>query len=150
MEKIVLIAASLLLMLSVLTGFDTPAPAASSLQSSLQKYAVPVAKMELPAKTIIGFGEATHGNKQFTTLKLDVFRHVVEKQGYRVFAIEGDFGGAQKVNDFLLGGHVTANDAAKAIGFAIYNTQEMADLLSWMRTYNEKQPADQKNPFLRI
>ncbi|TGU66321.1 erythromycin esterase family protein, partial [Mesorhizobium sp. M00.F.Ca.ET.186.01.1.1] len=82
MKRIVLIAASLLLMLSVLTGFDTPAPAASSLQSSLQKYAVPVAKMELPAKTIIGFGEATHGNKQFTTLKLDVFRHVVEKQGY--------------------------------------------------------------------
>ncbi|HBZ83444.1 MULTISPECIES: erythromycin esterase family protein [Brevibacillus] len=147
MKKIVLIAASLLLMLSVLTGFDTPAPAASSLQSSLQKYAVPVAKMELPAKTIIGFGEATHGNKQFTTLTLDVFRHVVEKQGYRVFAIEGDFGGAQKVNDFLLGGHVTANDAAKAIGFAIYNTQEMADLLSWMRTYNEKQPADQKIHF---
>ncbi|TGU60690.1 erythromycin esterase family protein, partial [Mesorhizobium sp. M00.F.Ca.ET.186.01.1.1] len=39
------------------------------------------------------------------------------------------------------------NDAAKAIGFAIYNTQEMADLLSWMRTYNEKQPADQKIHF---
>ncbi|MFS0555383.1 erythromycin esterase family protein [Brevibacillus sp. 179-C9.3 HS] len=145
MKKIILIAISVFIMMSVLTGFDSKST--STLQQSLNANIVPVSNMELPAKTIIGFGEATHGNKQFTTLRLDIFKHLVEKQGYRVFAIEGDFGGGQKVNEYILGGSGTAQDAAKAIGFAIYNTQEMAELLSWMRSYNEKQAAKDKIHF---
>ncbi|NTU23598.1 erythromycin esterase family protein [Brevibacillus sp. HB1.2] len=136
MKRKLLFTISLFIILSVLTGFH-PA-SANTLQQSFQANLVPVSKMELPAKTIIGFGEATHGNKQFTTLKLDIFKHLVEKQGYRVFAIEGDFGGGQKVNEYILGGSGTAQDAAKAIGFTIYHTEEMAALLSWMRAFNEK------------
>ncbi|MDC0762272.1 erythromycin esterase family protein [Brevibacillus sp. AG] len=139
MKRKLLFTISLFIILSVLTGFH-PA-SANTLQQSLQANLVPVSKMELPAKTIIGFGEATHGNKQFTTLKLDIFKHLVEKQGYRVFAIEGDFGGGQKVNEYILGGSGTAQDAAKAIGFTIYHTEEMAALLSWMRAFNEKRDA---------
>lgn len=136
MKKFLLLATSLLLVLSVLTAFE--AKAASALPSSMNKHVVPVSKMELPQKTVIGFGEATHGNKQFTTLKLDVFRQLVEKHGYRAFAIEGDFGGGQKVDAYISGGSGTAQEAAKALGFAIYNTEEMAALLSWMRAYNEQ------------
>ncbi|KMZ44264.1 MULTISPECIES: erythromycin esterase family protein [Bacillales] len=139
MKRKLLITLSLFIVLSALTGFQSAL--ASTLQQSLQSTLVPVSKMELPAKTIIGFGEATHGNKQFTTLKLDIFKHLVEKQGYRVFAIEGDFGGGQKVNEYILGGSGTAKDAAKAIGFTIYHTEEMAALLSWMRTFNEQRDA---------
>ena len=102
MKRKLLITLSLFIVLSVLTGFQSAS--ANPLQQSLQSNLVPVSKMELPAKTIIGFGEATHGNKQFTTLELDIFKHLVEKQGYRVFAIEGDFGGGQKVNEYILGG----------------------------------------------
>lgn len=136
---------SLLIMMSVLTGFQ--AVSTNPLQQSVKSSLVPVSKMALPSKTIIGFGEATHGNKQFTMLKLDIFKHLVEKQGYRVFAIEGDFGGGQKVNEYILGGSGTAQDAAKAIGFTIYNTQEMAALLSWMRSYNEHRDAKDKIHF---
>lgn len=99
MKKNLLIAIILLLMMSVLTGFQTEST--TTLLQSLQSNLVPVTKMELPSKTIIGFGEATHGNKQFTTLKSDIFKHLVEKQGYRVFAIEGDFGGGQKINEYI-------------------------------------------------
>lgn len=134
-----LIAINLFITMSVLTGFYSKST--DTLQQSLESNLVPVSKMELPSKTIIGFGEATHGNKEFTTLKSDIFKHLVEKQGYRVFAIEGDFGGGQKVNEYILGGSGTAQEAAKAIGFTIYHTQEMADLLSWMRSYNEHRDA---------
>ncbi|MCM3623380.1 erythromycin esterase family protein [Brevibacillus borstelensis] len=145
MKKNLLIVMSLLIMMSVLTGFQ--AVSTNPLQQSVKSSLVPVSKMALPSKTIIGFGEATHGNKQFTMLKLDIFKHLVEKQGYRVFAIEGDFGGGQKVNEYILGGSGTAQDAAKAIGFTIYNTQEMAALLSWMRSYNEHRDAKDKIHF---
>ncbi|MED4583240.1 erythromycin esterase family protein [Brevibacillus choshinensis] len=145
MKKNLLIAITLFIMISVLTGFDSEST--NTLQQSVKSNLVPVSEMELPSKTIIGFGEATHGNKQFTTLKSDVFRYLVEEQGYRVFAIEGDFGGGQKVNEYILGGSGTAQDAAKAIGFTIYNTEEMAALLSWMRSYNEQQEAKDKIHF---
>lgn len=131
--------------MSVLTGFYSKST--DTLQQSLESNLVPVSAMELPSKTIIGFGEATHGNKEFTTLKSDIFKHLVEKQGYRVFAIEGDFGGGQKVNEYILGGSGTAQEAAKAIGFTIYNTQEMADLLAWMRSYNEHRDANDQIHF---
>lgn len=145
MKKKLLIAICSLLMMSMLTGFNSQQ--ANTLQQSLQSNLVPVAKMELPKKTIIGFGEATHGNKQFTTLKLDIFKHLVEKQGFRVFAIEGDFGGGQKVNEYIVGGSGTAEEAARAIGFTIYNTKEMAELLTWMRSYNEQATAGNKVHF---
>ncbi|USG65042.1 erythromycin esterase family protein [Brevibacillus ruminantium] len=144
MKKNLLFAISLLIMMSVLTGFQS---STNTLQQSLESNLVPVSKMELPSKTIIGFGEATHGNKQFTTLKFDIFKHLVEKQGFRVFAIEGDFGGGQKVNEYILGGSGTAQDAAKAIGFTIYNTEEMASLLSWMRSFNEQRDTKDKIHF---
>lgn len=131
--------------MSVLTGFYSKST--DTLQQSLESNLVPVSAMELPSKTIIGFGEATHGNKEFTTLKSNIFKHLVEKQGYRVFAIEGDFGGGQKVNEYILGGSGTAQEAAKAIGFTIYHTQEMADVLAWMRSYNEHRDAKDKIHF---
>lgn len=137
-----------LLMFLVLGAWTDLQPAsANTLQQSFQSTLVPVSKMELPAKTIIGFGEATHGNKQFTMLKAEIFKHLVEKQGYRAFAIEGDFGGAQKVNAYITGDSGTAENAAKEIGFRIYETQEMAELLAWMRAFNEERDAKEQIHF---
>lgn len=41
------------------------------------------------------------------------------------------------MNRYIHGGEETAEQAAAAIGFAIYRTDEMADLISYMRKYNE-------------
>ena len=102
------------------------------------KYATPVADITIPEQTqIVALGEATHGNTEFQQLKLDVFQLLVEKYGVRAFALEGDYGGCEAVNRYIHGGDGTAEDAVASIGFAIYRTKEMADLVTWMRTYNE-------------
>lgn len=85
---------------------------------------------------IIGLGEATHGNAEFQQLKLDVFKLMVEKYSVRAFALEGDYGGCEAVNRYIHGGPGTAQEAAAAIGFPIYRTKEMAQLIDWMRNYN--------------
>ena len=85
---------------------------------------------------IIGLGEATHGNVEFQQLKLDVFKLMVEKYGVRAFALEGDYGGCEAVNRYIHGGPGTAQEAAASIGFPIYRTREMAQLIDWMRNYN--------------
>lgn len=91
---------------------------------------------------IVALGEATHGNVEFQQLKLDVFKLMVGNFGVRAFALEGDFGGCEQVNRYIHGGEGTAQEAAAAIGFAIYRTNEMAELISYMRQYNENATKD--------
>ena len=101
------------------------------------KYSGNVSDITIPDSVrVIGLGEATHGNAEFQQLKLDVFKLMVEKYGVRAFALEGDYGGCEAVNRYIHGGKGTAEEAAAAIGFPIYQTKEMADLIEWMRTYN--------------
>lgn len=105
----------------------------------LGRYARPVEEISIPDGTrIVALGEASHGNVEFQQLKLDVFRLLVEREGVRAFVLEGDFGGCEYVNRYIHGGDGTAAEAAAAIGFAIYRTDEMAELISYMREYNEK------------
>jgi erythromycin esterase len=107
-------------------------------------YAGTVEEITIPENAkVIALGEATHGNAEFQQLKLDVFKNLVENYGVRAFALEGDCGGCEQVNRYIHGGEGTAADAAAAIGFAIYRTDEMADLISYMRQYNDAAPEGQ-------
>lgn len=102
------------------------------------KYAQSVEDITIPENAkIIALGEATHGNVEFQQLKLDVFKQMVEDYGVRAFVLEGDYGGCEQVNRYIHGGEGTAQEAAAAIGFAIYRTDEMAELISYMKQYNE-------------
>lgn len=86
---------------------------------------------------VVGLGEASHGVKEYQEMKAEVFQALVENNGCRTFVIEGDFGGALKVDDYIHGGEGTAKEAAAWIGFRIYRTEEMEALIEWMRAYNE-------------
>ena len=100
-------------------------------------YAGDISDINIPDSVrIIALGEATHGNIEFQQLKLDVFNVMVEKYGVRAFALEGDYGGCEAVNRYIHGGAGTAQEAAAAIGFPIYRTEQMAHLIEWMRQYN--------------
>ena len=100
-------------------------------------YAVPVSEFCVPDEAqIVALGEATHGNREFQQLRLDVFKVLAEKYGVRAFALEGDFGGCEAIDRYIHGEGGTAEEALSATGFAIYRTEEMKDLLEWMRSYN--------------
>lgn len=103
------------------------------------KYAGKVSEITIPEETrMIALGEATHGNAEFQQLKLLVFRIMVENYGVRSFALEADYGCCETANRYIHGGEGTPDEAAAALGFQIYKTDEMAKLLRWMREYNEK------------
>ena len=106
--------------------------------NEFEKYAVTVENLSIPEQAkIVALGEATHGNKEFQQLKLDIFKIMVEDYGVRAFSLEGDYGGCEAVNRYIHGGDGTVKDAVSAIGFAIYQTEEMENLISWMREYNK-------------
>lgn len=101
-----------------------------------------VSELAIPEGTrIVGLGEASHGVKEYQELKAEVFQTLVQNYGCRTFVIEGDFGNALRVDDYIHGGAGTAKKAAAKIGFRIYRTKEMEALLDWMRAYNAAAPA---------
>ena len=53
---------------------------------------------------VVGLGEASHGVKEYHQMKAEVFKALVANNGCRTFIIEGDFGGALKVDDYIHGG----------------------------------------------
>ena len=101
------------------------------------KYATSISELTVPNEAqIVALGEATHGNKEFQQLRLDVFQALVEKYGVRAFALEGDFGSCEVINRYIHGEDGTAAEVLSATGFAIYRTEEMENLIEWMRNYN--------------
>ena len=129
---VILAAAALIFM--HLGGFNTGKSANSE---QLKTYAQDVGQFTVPENVkVIALGEATHGNAEFQQLKLEIFRNLVENHGVHGFAIEGDFGGCEQVNRYIHGGEGTAREAAAAIGFQIYKTDDMAELITYMREYN--------------
>ena len=105
--------------------------------AEFKKYARNISEISIPAQIhVVALGEATHGNAEFQQLKLDVFKVMVEKYGVRAFALEGDYGNCEVVNRYIHGGEGTAQETVAAIGFPIYRTEQMEQLVSWMRDYN--------------
>lgn len=135
---VICILAALVLIGAVFSHFGGFGTGESADPEEFAAYAGQISEITIPENTrIIALGEATHGNREFQQLKLDVFRIMVEQYGIRAFALEGDYGGCEVVNRYIHGGEGTAKEAAAAIGFAIYRTGEMEELISWMRSYNE-------------
>lgn len=96
---------------------------------------------------IVGVGEASHGVKEYHQMKMQIFQNLVENNNAKIFAIEGDFGGCLKVEEYIHGGKGTAEEVLNEIGFRIYNTQELVELVEWMRLYNENAVDENKLHF---
>ncbi len=129
MKKIVLLLIALLVMVySYFGGFGT----GDYVEGVEFKDDIVIAE----GKRIIALGEATHGNREFQELKLSIFKKLVEENGVRAFAIEGDFGGCLEVNEYIHGGSGSTLEAVKKIGFKIYQTKEMMELIDYIRDYN--------------
>ena len=86
---------------------------------------------------VVGLGEATHGTREFFDLKHRVVRHLVEEHGLRLFGIEACFGETLAVNDYVLRGEGSAEDALDGIGFWTWNTEEVRDFVEWLREFND-------------
>ena len=86
---------------------------------------------------IIGLGEATHGNKEFQELKLEVFKTLIRDNGVSTICFEMGYGEGVLINDYVRGNtDMTSEELFSHIAFPIYHTEEMKELIEWMREYN--------------
>ena len=97
--------------------------------------------------SILSIGEAAHGCKEMQELKLSVFKEMVEKRGFTAFALEADYGECAEINRYIEGGEGSTEEMVQKFAFPIYHTKEMAELISWMREWNESAPEEKKVRF---
>lgn len=110
-----------------------------------ESYITQVEDIDIPDNVkLIGLGEATHGNIEFQKLKKDVFEVLIKNENVRVFVLEGDFGGGQQINQFILNGNGTAEEAVNTLDYSIYKTEQMVNLVQWMHDYNATASEEEK------
>lgn len=103
----------------------------------------------LPARPrLLALGEPTHGEDALLDLRNELFRQLVEQEGYRWIAIESDCLMGLVVNDYVTSGTGTL-DQAMQHGFshgwgALAGNRE---LVRWMRDYNKGRPASERLRF---
>jgi erythromycin esterase len=96
----------------------------------------------------VGLGEATHGTREFFQFKHRMLEFLVKEMGFRVFAIEASYSACENINDYIMG---KSDDGARALdsqGFWTWNTEEVRQMIDWMRDYNKTVPADKKLKFV--
>lgn len=121
-----------------------------ALVSALKEYALPLKTTEpmqpmdelhflkdyLKNKSVISLGEATHGTKEFFQMKHRILRYLVEEMGYRVFVMEANQPECMAINDYIMYGKGDPAEALMGIYFWTWNTNEVLDMIKWMRNYN--------------
>ncbi|MFB9837406.1 erythromycin esterase family protein [Actinoallomurus acaciae] len=94
----------------------------------------------LPARPLLlGLGEARHFVGELGELRNEIFRHLVEHEGYRSFAIESDCLMGLVVDDHITTGTGTLDDVMER-GFShrFGTSPANRELVRWMRAYNEE------------
>jgi erythromycin esterase len=99
---------------------------------------------------VIGLGEATHGTREFFTLKHRLFAYLVQHHGVRALAMEAAWGEARAIDDYVTSGRGDPALALAGLHFWTWDTEEVRALIEWMRAYNRKVPASQRVRFYGI
>ena len=118
--------------------------------SWLRKSAIPVATVEAGngfddlqrLKAVIGdarivsLGEQTHGTREFFQMKHRLVEFLASEMGFTQFAIEANMPEAYQVNRYVLTGQGDPRELLKGMYFWTWNTQEVLDMILWMREFN--------------
>ncbi|GLX03444.1 erythromycin esterase family protein [Microbispora sp. NBRC 16548] len=103
----------------------------------------------LPARPrLLALGEPTHGEDLLLEVRNELFRQLVEQEGYRTIAIESDCLMGLVVDDHVTSGTGSLDEVMER-GFSHGWGASAAnrELVRWMRAYNEGRPAAERLRF---
>ncbi|MFF7533327.1 erythromycin esterase family protein [Streptomyces bobili] len=97
---------------------------------------------------LLALGEPTHGEDTLLGLRNDLFRQLVEQEGYRTIAVESDCVSGLLVDDHVTSGTGTLDDVMEH-GFSHGWGASAAnrELVRWMRVHNDGRPASEQVRF---
>ncbi|MET8414593.1 erythromycin esterase family protein [Streptomyces sp. NPDC005134] len=98
----------------------------------------------LPARPrLLALGEPTHGEDALLDLRNELFRQLVEQEGYRTIAIESDCMMGLVVDDYVTSGTGTLDEVMEqGISHGWGTSAANRELVRWMRAYNVRADND--------
>ncbi|WP_432830047.1 erythromycin esterase family protein [Dactylosporangium sp. CA-092794] len=103
----------------------------------------------LPARPrLLALGEPTHGEDVLLDLRNDLFRQLVEREGYRTIAIESDCLMGLVADDYVTSGTGTLDEAMeRGFSHGFGASAANREFVRWMRAYNDGRPASDRLRF---
>ncbi|MEE2037663.1 erythromycin esterase family protein [Nocardiopsis sp. CT-R113] len=101
-----------------------------------------------PRPRLLALGEPTHGADTLLDVRNELFRQLVEQEGYRWIAIESDCLRGLVVDDHVTSGAGTLDEVMEhgfSHGFGASAANR--ELVRWMREHNEGRPASERVRF---
>jgi erythromycin esterase-like protein len=103
----------------------------------------------LPARPrLLALGEPTHGENELLDVRNELFRQLVEQEGYRTIAIESDCVMGLAVDDYVTSGTGTLDGVMErgfSHGWGVFPANR--ELVRWMREYNDGRPGPERLRF---
>lgn len=87
--------------------------------------------------SVVGLGESTHGSREQFRVKHRMVRFLVERMGFRTFALEDDFASGVSIDRYVRTGKGDSRELVSSMSSPFWATQEMLALVRWMRSYNK-------------
>jgi len=113
-----------------LTPFETDIPTTLELKPLLAK---------LQPAQLIGLGESTHGDHQSQVFKSQLIRHLIADQGLQQVVFEMNRSAGQTLDMYVNEGKGDLAEVIRNGGvFKIWQTDDLASLIAWMRAYVKK------------
>ncbi|MEV4073887.1 erythromycin esterase family protein [Nonomuraea fuscirosea] len=103
----------------------------------------------LPARPrLLALGEPTHREELLLDVRNDLFRQLVEQDGYRIIALESDCLTGLAVDDYVTSGTGTLDEVvARGISHGWGASPGNRELVRWMRAYNDGRPSSEQLRF---
>ncbi|MQM25555.1 erythromycin esterase family protein [Glycomyces albidus] len=92
------------------------------------------------AAPVVGLGEWSHGSREQFRIKHRMVRFLVERMGFRTIAFEQDFAHGIEIDRYVRGGDGDAAALVRGMSSPLWATQEIVDLIEWMRARNDAHP----------
>jgi len=90
---------------------------------------------------VILIGEATHGTSEFYRMRAEITKQLIEKKGFQIIAIEGDWPDVAQIHRYISGQQVRQSKFKPFSRFPtwMWRNAEVVSFLEWLRNYNSQQ-----------
>jgi len=90
---------------------------------------------------VVLLGEATHGTSEFYRMRARITRELIERRGFNLVAIEGDWPDAAQVNRWMQGTSPNGHPAPfQRFPTWMWRNRETHELVGWLREWNARVP----------
>lgn len=87
---------------------------------------------------MVALGENSHGSSSIYKLKFRMIQHLVEHEGFSVFALEMPTVEAEYINEYVRNGQGDIDQVITKLSYPSWQTEEMINIIEWMKTYNKQ------------